>query len=227
MNLMNTSVSQIKLYGPGIPLALKKLEQFAAKIMIGEYDTKITVAKPFIGEKADYEFIWEGIPTIEETLSFIEQLDKLILECDPTRYTITSRKPEKEPLISSFNSSEVKGIAYTFLRLYGPSISRAVRLLNEKITERIKGIKSTTGLLIGTQDYAIEWLHIPVVNDIIILLEEIDNVIKGTGCTYKVSTKSKLKTHSEPTDKLKSELTLQINSPPPVISAETNTKPED
>ncbi len=223
---MDSSVSQIKLYGPGIPTALKKLEKFASELMLGQQDVKINLAKPFIGEKADYEFIWDGVPTTEETISFIELLDKIILECYPTKYTITTRIPECEPLIFSFDSPQVTGIAYTFLRLYGPSISKALRILNDQVPEHIAGIKAITGVLLGTQDFAIEWLHIPTVNDIINLLEEIDIVLKDSGCTYKVSTKSKLKTRSDPSDKLKSEQALQIDSIPPVIYVETgkNTK---
>ncbi len=219
---MDSSVSQVKLYGPGIPAALKQLEKIASDLMLGKYDNKITLAKPFIGDAADYEFVWEGVPTNEETLDFIELLDKLILECHPTKYTITTRIPDSDPLLSRFDSPEVTGIAYTFLRIYGPSLNQAIRHLNEKITERIKGIKSTTGVLLGAKDYAIEWLHIPSVNDIIALLTEIDNVLSETGCVYKVSTKSKLKTRSDPSDKIKSERTLQIDSPPPVISVDTS-----
>lgn len=224
---MDTSVSQVKLFGPGIPGALKKMEKFASELMLGQHDVKINLAKPFIGEKADYEFVWEGVPTTEETISFIELLDKIILECHPTKYTITTRIPEREPLFFSFDSPEVTGIAYTFLRLYGPSISKALRILKDQISEHIAGIKSITGILLGSQDFAIEWLHIPTVTDIINLLEEIDGVLKDSGCTYKVSTKSKLKTRSDPSDKMKSEKTLQIDSPPPVISVETGKGAED
>jgi hypothetical protein len=225
--MMDSSVSQVKLYGPGIPSALKQLEKLATDLMLGKFDIEITLAKPFIGDAADYEFVWEGVPTNEETLDFIEVLDKLILECQPTKYTITTRIPESDPLLARFDSPEVTGIAYTFLRIYGPSLSQAIRLLNEKITEHIAGIKSKTGVLLGTKDYAIEWLYIPTVNDIIAFLTEVDIVLSGTGCVYKVSTKSKLKTRSDPSDKIRSEQSLQIDSPPPVISVDTGKNIDD
>lgn len=224
---MDSSVSHVKLYGPGIPAALKQLEKLATDLMLGKCDIKITLAKPFIGDAADYEFVWEGVPTNEETLDFIELLDKLILECHPTKYTITTLLPESDPLLTRFDSPEVTGIAYTFLRIYGPSLNQAIRRLNDKITGRIKGIKSTTGVLLGSKDYAIEWLYIPTVNDIITLLNEIDNVLSETGCVYKVSTKSKLKTRSDPSDKVRSEQTLQIDSPPPIISVDTGKDIDD
>ncbi|MHA1966528.1 MAG: hypothetical protein ACW964_01875 [Candidatus Hodarchaeales archaeon] len=72
---MDSSVSQVKLCSPGIPAALKQLEKIATDLMLGKYDIKITLAEPFIGDAADYEFVWEGIPTNEETLDFIELLD--------------------------------------------------------------------------------------------------------------------------------------------------------
>jgi hypothetical protein len=196
---MDTSISRIKLFGPGIPLALKRLEEFTIELVAGKYtglNSKITYAKPYIGEEADYEYIWVGTPTTDEVFVLVQHIDKILKTNRHTKYTITTKLPNQKDLIESFESSEVSGVAFTFFRLYGPSISQAVELLNLNIAN-IPEIRTTTGILIGSYDYAIEWLHIPTIVEIIALLEEIDRILEGTGITYKIATKSKLKTHSD------------------------------
>jgi hypothetical protein len=196
---MDTSISRIRLFGPGIPLALKRLEEFTVELVVGKYTgltSKITHARPYIGEEADYEYIWVGTPTTDEVFVLVQHIDKILKTNCHTKYTITTKLPNQKDLIESFESSEVSGVAFTFFRLYGPSISQAVELLNLNITN-IPEIRTTTGILIGSYDYAIEWLHIPTIVEIIALLEDIDRILEGTGITYKIATKSKLKTHSD------------------------------
>lgn len=196
---METSISRIRLFGPGIPLALKRFEEFSVELVAGKYTgltSKITHARPYIGEEADYEFIWIGTPTTDEVFVLVQHIDKILKANCKAKYTITTKLPDQKDLIESFESSEVSGVSFTFFRLYGPSISQAVELLNLNIVN-IPEIQTSTGILIGSYDYAIEWLHIPTIVEIIWLLEEIDRILEGTGITYKIATKSKLKTHSD------------------------------
>ncbi|MFX0171316.1 MAG: hypothetical protein ACFE9L_05300 [Candidatus Hodarchaeota archaeon] len=196
---METSISRIKLFGPGIPLAMKQLEEFTVELVAGKYSaltSAITHARHYIGEEADYEFIWAINPTTDEVFVLVQHIDEVLKINTQAKYTITTNLPNQKDLIESFESSEVSGVAFTFFRLYGPSISQAIELLNLNITN-IPEIRTTTGILIGSYDYAIEWLHIPTIVEIISLLEEIDRILIGTGVTYTVATKSKLKTHSD------------------------------
>ena len=54
-------------------------------------------------------------------------------------------------------------------------------------------IKAITGEIIGRYDYALEWIGIPQVSDIVNLIEEMDRILEKTGVIYTVTTKSKLK----------------------------------
>jgi hypothetical protein len=223
---MDTSVSQIKLYGPGIPLAFRKLEELTVGLMTGKYPnltSKIAMAKPYIGEIADYQFVWKEYPKKNDVITLIELLDDIFKE-NETRYTITTKVPESDVLIYNFDSPEVTGVAYTFLRLYGPSLAKAIEILETEITGKISGVQpDSRGILIGKYDYVIEWLNIPTVNDIITLLDKIDTALKEAGVLYKVTTKSKLKLHTDPRDKDKPKQMLQFGTPSPSFTVETGT----
>ncbi len=226
---METSVSLIRLFGPGISLAMRKLEELTIGLMTGKYPelvTKIANGKPYIGEEADYRFHWKEIPKKSELLFLIELLDDSFKDND-AKYTITTHLPEteREDLIYDFHSPKVVGVAYTFLRIYGPSLGEAIRILDTEIAGKIEGIQpDSRGVLIGKYDYVIEWLHIiPTVNEIIELLERIDLALKKSGVTYKITTRSKLKLHTDPRDKDRPK-TLQFGAPSPSFSVETGTK---
>ena len=227
---MDTSVSQIKLYGPGIPLALRKLEELTVGLMTGKYldlTSKIAHAKPYIGEEADYQFVWKEIPEKNDIISLIKLLDEIFIE-NETRYTITTKVQESDILIYNFDSPEVKGVAYTFLRIYGPSLAKAIAILELEIAGKLPGIQpGSRGILIGKYDYVIEWLNIPTVNEIITLLDKIDSALKKAGVIYKITTKSKLKLHTDPRDKDKPKQMLQFGTPSPSFTVETGTKSDD
>ncbi|MHA2317508.1 MAG: hypothetical protein ACXAC6_07150 [Candidatus Hodarchaeales archaeon] len=56
---METSFSRIRIFGPNIPSALRKLEELSAGLTTGKYPalaTKISLAQPYIGEEADFQF---------------------------------------------------------------------------------------------------------------------------------------------------------------------------
>ncbi len=216
-------MSLIKLYGPGIPFALRILEHFKAELVTGKnmkLVSKIAHARPYIGEEADYEFVWKNVPKTLDILSLIEILDEKLVESE-AKYSITTKVPEEDILIYNFDSPKVKGVAYTFFRIYGPSLSQAVNILNNEITDKIPGIQPSKGILLGKYDYVIEWLRIPSVSDIIGLLERIDSVLKETGVIYNVTTKSKLKLHTDPLDKNQEKPIMEIGAPSPSFTIET------
>lgn len=224
---METSVSQIRLYGPGISSALRKLVELTAGLMTGKYPalgTKIAQAKPYIGEEADFQFMWKDDPVKADVISLVELLDNLFTESE-AKYTITTKVPETDVLIYNFDSPEVTGVAYTFMRIYGPSLGKAIEILDAEVTGKISGIQpDSRGILIGKYDYVIEWLRIPTISDIIELLAKIDLALKKSGVIYKVTTKSKLKLHTDPRDKDKPKQILQIGTPSPSFIVETGTE---
>ncbi|MHA2174876.1 MAG: hypothetical protein ACXABI_08600 [Candidatus Hodarchaeales archaeon] len=224
---METAASQIRLFGPGISVALRKLEELTIGLMSGKYPelvSKIMSGKPYIGEEADYQFIWKDVPKKSNILFLIELIDNFFKEND-AKYTITTLLPgsETDSLIYDFNSPEVTGVAYTFLRIYGPCLGEAIRILDTEIAGKIDGIQpDSRGVLIGKFDYVIEWLHIiPMVNDIINLLDKIDLALKKSGVTYSVTTRSKLKLHTDPRDKDKPKQILQVGAPAPSLIIDT------
>jgi hypothetical protein len=220
---MEVSKSLIKLYGPGIPAALRVLRHVRAELTKGKHSDltgKIARAHPYIGEEADYEFIWSIIPETTDILSLIEELDEKLLSSE-AKFTITTLVPEQDKLIYDFNSSEITGAAYTFFRIYGPSLSKAFNLLNSTVLYQNTGVKPSKGILLGKYDFVMEWLRIPTVNDIVDLLEQIDDVLKVTGVNYKVTTRSKLKLHSDPQDKSRKRPIMEIGAPSPSFSVET------
>ena len=117
---METSVSRIRIYGPTIPLALRKLEELTVGLTTGKYSalaTKISLAKPYIGEEADFQYTWKVVPEKSDVISLVELLDSVLVDTN-IKYTITTRVPEMDVLIYNFDSPEVTGVAYTFFRIF-------------------------------------------------------------------------------------------------------------
>ena len=193
---MTKSISKIKLYGPGIPKGLEILRKIKKR---DDLDFTFEKAGTYIGEEADYEYIWTGIPTAEETLAFVALLDSEFSKCQ-CRYTISTSTPLDENLLSVFKDKEAANLAFTFVRLSGPSISAAISALNSKI-DSFTGIKARAGVLLGDFDYAFEWIRVPSVDDITILLKEMDEVLTPTGVTYHIGTKSRVGLYPIPSQK--------------------------
>lgn len=185
---MSLSTTRIKLFGPGIALGLKKLNELGSNVKFGP---NIAQALPYIGDEADFEIIWERIPTTEETFDLVKYLDKIFIDCK-CKYTVTTISPAAKDVLSQLEASKEQDIALTFLRLIGPSISQAIEVLNKSVAD-FPRIKAITGEIIGRYDYALEWIGIPQVSDIVNLIEEMDRILEKTGVIYTVTTKSKLK----------------------------------
>jgi hypothetical protein len=181
------STTQIKLYGPGISQALKKLRSLDES---KEWKSKILHSSIYIGETADFKIIWKEVPTAEGIFALVKHLDREFLD-STCRYTVTTSKPKMEDIFQQLSASKQHDLALSFLRLIGPSISQAIDALNENITE-FPTIKGITGELIGRYDYSFEWLRIPDQKDIIALIDKLDLLLKETGVIYTITTKSKL-----------------------------------
>lgn len=179
--------SKIKIFGPGIPDAIQILSKLGNN---GELGEKFVQSGPSIGFESDFDVLWKEDPSKEEILTLIEIIDKLLLDTK-VRYSITSSTSLNIDELLDMTTEEAK--AYTLIRLYGPSISKGLKSLNNYVND-ITGVKSTTGELIGPFDFALEWYSgsIPEMNDIIRVLGEIDKILKNTGVTYRVVTKSRL-----------------------------------
>ena len=181
------STTQIKLYGPGISQALEKVKSLDES---KEWKPKILHSGEYIGEIADFEIIWKEVPTAEVIFALVKYLDEAFLD-STCRYTVTTNKPKMEDIFQQLAASKQNDLALTFLRLIGPSISQAIEVLKENITE-FPGIKGITGELIGRYDYSFEWSRIPDQEDIMALIDKLDLILKDTGVIYTAATKSKL-----------------------------------
>jgi hypothetical protein len=190
---MSISTTKIKLYGPGISNGLEKLVNLEKN---KEFGSKFDRSGLYIGEEADYELLWRKIPTSEETLELVKNLDRIFSDCD-CRYTVSTNIPEAIDVIEQLEASKGKDIAITFVRLIGPSISQAIEILNENISDFL-GIKTVTGELIGRFDYAFEWLRIPETDDVIRLSKTMDQILKETGVIFTIATKSKTRIFNVP-----------------------------
>ena len=108
------------------------------------------------------------------------------------KYAVSTEISSGEDILTQMEASKSEDIAITFVSFIGPSISQAIEILNEYITD-FPGVKAITGELIGRYDYAFEWVRIPEVHDIIRLSETMDRLLARTGVIYHIATKSKLK----------------------------------
>jgi hypothetical protein len=168
---------------------LNKLDELRINF---EYSENIAYSGPFVGEESDYEILWKKHPTTEETFALVKHLDKIFANFD-CKYSISTEISKGEDVLTQIKASKSEDIAFTFVRLIGPSISQAIEMLNKHITD-FPSIKAITGELIGRYDYAFEWVRIPEVTDIIHLSDMMDRFLAETGVIYNITTKSKLGT---------------------------------
>jgi len=182
--------SNIRLYGPQIPTAISALEKLTKNI-IAKKDLPISKGEAVMG-KFDFTFTWIEDPSPKPLLSLLERIDES-LENLPTKYSITTEShiTSRERLFSDIGR-DIKNTIYSFIRIHGPSISKAIRAIEEVVscletTNTLESLKSS--VLIGEFDYAFEWDHMPTVNELNEVLKAIDEKVESTGALYTITTK--------------------------------------
>ncbi|WP_455142808.1 hypothetical protein [Candidatus Hodarchaeum mangrovi] len=182
--------SNIRLYGPQIPAAIEALEKLTNNIAT-KGELPISQGEIVIG-KYDFAFTWIEDPTPKPLLSLIEKIDES-LENLPTKYSITTESyfTSRERLFSDMRR-DIKNTIYSFIRIHGPSITKAIRAIEEVVskletTNMLDPLKSS--ILIGEFDYAFEWDHLPTVNELNEVLKAIDEKVEPTGAFYTITTK--------------------------------------
>ncbi|UCE05255.1 MAG: hypothetical protein JSW07_16780 [bacterium] len=182
---MEINVSNIKIYGPGLPYAIDRLTELVSNIG----DLPILGGEITMG-KYDFVFRWEESPKPEPLLSLVERIDNALTGL-PSKYSITTEGSRTHRQTAELEREAVHTI-FSFIRTFGPSISRAIRAIEEVIdeietTNALPSLKSS--LLIGKYDYAFEWDHWPSFDEIHAVLGAIDKQVAPTGALYTITTK--------------------------------------
>ena len=185
--------SNVRLYGPRIPEALDRLAELANKID----DLPIARGEITFG-KYDFSFHWKQDPKPEPLWSLLEKIDDTLTGLEPTKYSLTTESRHTSRVTAEMGErEEALHTIFSFIRIHGPSISKAVRIIEQVIQEKeptrtIKALKSS--ILIGEFDYAFEWDHWPTPDEIVAVLNAIDEKIESTGAIYSVTTKKVYRT---------------------------------
>ncbi|MHA1225901.1 MAG: hypothetical protein ACTSR2_03655 [Candidatus Hodarchaeales archaeon] len=182
--------SNLKLYGPNIPDAVEALLKLTRTIEV-KGKIPISSGEAVIG-KYNFSFTWSKDPEPEPLLLLIEKIDET-LEPLPTRYSITTESlmTNRERLIGD-TERNIKNTIFSFIRIHGPSLSKAVRAIEDVVccldtTNTLDTLKSS--ILIGEFDYAFEWDHYPTLQEVNEVLKAIDEKIKPTGAIYTITTR--------------------------------------
>ncbi|MFX0149680.1 MAG: hypothetical protein ACFFAJ_02765 [Candidatus Hodarchaeota archaeon] len=182
---MDTNVSNIKIYGPGLPYAIDRLTDLANNIG----DLPISGGEVTMG-KYDFVFQWAESPQPEPLISLVEKIDNVLTGL-PSKYSITTEGSHTHRQTAEVERQTVHTI-FSFIRTFGPSIIRAIRAI-EKVIDKIETTNTLpslkSSLLIGRYDYAFEWDHWPHSNEIRSVLEAIDKEVAPTGALYTITTK--------------------------------------
>ncbi len=183
---MLENTSNLCIFGPGLPEAMKRLQDLEKKV---KKELPIIKGEINIGGH-DYIFFWEEPPTPEPLLTLIKQIDDTFTGL-PTRYSITTEGYHTRRLTAEIDRRALNTI-FSFVRIQGPSLSKALRAI-EKIVEEVETTNTLQSLkssvLVGEWDYAFEWDHFPSLEEIYSLLATIDKLVAPTGARYKVVTK--------------------------------------
>jgi hypothetical protein len=182
---MQENTTNLRIYGPQIPEAIKRLDELEEKVV-----SQLPIERGEISlGKYDYIYYWKNSPLPEPLLQLIEFVDESF-EGLLTRYSITTEGYHTRRL-----TAEIEGMGrnatFSFVRIHGPSISKAIRAI-EKVVEDVETTKTIQSLkssvLVGEWDYAFEWDQDPSMDDVHALLASIDKLVEPTGALYKVST---------------------------------------
>ena len=183
---MQDNTSNLRIYGPGLPTAIKQLQTLEKKVT---EELPISKGAVNIGPY-DYIFYWEKPPTPEPLLTLIEHIDEAFTGT-PARFSITTEGYHTSRLTAEIDRRALNTI-FSFMRIQGPSLSKAVRAI-ESVVEEVRNTNTLESLkssvLVGEWDYAFEWDHFPTFDEIHNLLAAIDKLVAPTGASYTITTK--------------------------------------
>jgi len=186
--------SDIKIYGPQISETLERLRDLSNTLSEHPFlkSRVFSSGRTVIGS-VDFVFRWKTEPIISELLDLVSLIDNSLTGLN-SRYTITT-KIEGESVDTDKILKSAPEVAYSFFKFYGPSISAAIKGMND-LTEKIPVLfKSTFDshlTLIGDFDYALKWIRVPTAEEIVMVLAEVDKALAFSGVWYKVTTKGHL-----------------------------------
>ncbi len=200
--------SFIKLYGPGLSLAIEKLTEFVdVHEKLSRYEPRLptlSTEEPhfvhslkfgeFLFGEYDFAFSWNEDPTTEDVLSLIEEIDTMFLESDfNIHYSISTLKvPEnsnKQPswfMLPPEWLPDDDRFAVSWFQLIGPPLEVGLRKLN-LLLHSLEKIHQG-GIVFGRYDYAMVWKEIPTKQDIIDITKQIDGAFSDINVLYSLST---------------------------------------
>ena len=185
---MQDNTSNLRICGPGLPTAIKRLQELEKKI-IKEQKLPIEKGTVNIGPY-DYIFYWKEPPTPEPLLALIQHIDEAFTGT-PARYSITTEGYYTRRLTAEIDRRALNTI-FSFIRIQGPSLTKALKAIESVVdevntTNTLESLKSS--VLVGEWDYAFEWDHFPSFDEIHNLLSAIDKLVAPTGAKYSITTK--------------------------------------
>ncbi|MHA1968011.1 MAG: hypothetical protein ACW964_09430 [Candidatus Hodarchaeales archaeon] len=183
---MKPNSSNIIIYGPKLPEAIKRLTNLAEEV---KEELPISGGEITLG-RYDFSFYWSEEPNPQPLFRLVERVDEALTGL-PTKYSITTEGYRTRRLTAEMERRTVNTI-FSFIRIHGPSISKALRAIERVVdtietTNTLDSLKSS--ILIGEYDFAFEWDHWPSFDEIHAVLDAIDTEVEKTGALYTISTK--------------------------------------
>ncbi len=178
--------SNVRLYGPQIPQAIDRLSDLANNI---KADLPISRGETTFG-KYDFVFHWLEDPKPQPLFLLLQKIDETLTGL-PTKYSLNTESRHTSRLTAEMGK-KARHTIFSFIRIHGPSISKAVRAI-EKVIQELEPTKTLdtlkSSILIGDYDYAFEWDHWPSNEEIVSVLKAIDEKVEPTGALYTITTK--------------------------------------
>ena len=183
---MQENTSNLRICGPGLPEAIKRLTELEKKVTeILPIEKGVVNIGPY-----DYIFYWKEPPTPEPLLELIRHIDDTFTGTT-ARYSITTEGYYTRRVTAEIDRRALNTI-FSFIRIQGPSLSKAIQAIETvvdkvKTTNTLESLKSS--VLVGEWDYAFEWDHFPSFDEVHDLLSAIDELVAPTGAKYTITTK--------------------------------------